>query len=248
VSEGWIPEIRATDEMSAEERRRLIESMRPEDAEPVPEMHEVDVPDELRERIETAMAKYPEVRSAALPALWAVQRQYGWCTPEGIRQAAAVMGVTPAYLESLTTFYDLFRTSPVGRHQVLVCHNISCWLRGSDDLMRSFCEAAGIDADDADHGGTSSADGELFLKGFECMGACDLAPMASIDDRYYGPLAPDDARVAVEQLRTGVEVLPDKALAKRAAAGGPEPEPDPRVKDVERNPAAPGGEAEEVAG
>jgi len=248
AAEGWVPEIRATDEMSAEERRRLIESMRPEDAEPVPELHEVDVPDDLRERIEAAMAKYPEIRSAALPALWAVQREYGWCPPEGIRQAAAVMGVTPAYLESLTTFYDLFRTSPVGRHQVLVCHNISCWLRGSDDLMRSFCEAAGIDAADADHGGASSPDGELFVKGFECMGACDLAPMASIDDRYYGPLGLDDAQAAVEQLRAGAEVLPNRALAKRGAAGGPEPEPDPRVKEAEGDPVAPGVGDEEATG
>jgi NADH-quinone oxidoreductase subunit E len=242
-AEGWVPEIKATDEMSAEERRRLIESMRPEDAEPVPELHEVDVPDELRERIESAMSKYPEIRSAALPALWAVQREYGWCPPEGIRQAAAVMGVTPGYLESLVTFYDLFRTSPVGRHQVLVCHNISCWLRGSDDLMRSFSEAAGIDADDADHGGASSADRELFVKGFECMGACDLAPMASIDDRYYGPLDPEDARTAVEQLRAGANVLPDKELAKRPAAGGPEPEPDPRVAQAEQTEQAAGGDS-----
>ena len=237
VIQGWVPEIRATDEMSAEERRRLIESMRPEDAAPVPELHEVDVPDALRERIEAAMGRYPEIRSAALPALWAVQRTYGWCTPDGIRQAAAVMGVTPGYLESLATFYDLFRTTPVGRHQVLVCHNISCWLRGSDELMESFCEVAGIDVDEADHG-ASSADGELFLKGFECMGACDLAPMASIDDRYYGPLGPEDARTAVEQLRADAEVLPDKALAKRPAAGGPDPEPDPRVLQAEHDPPA----------
>src|SRR5439155_7699979 len=152
------PEIRPTNEMSAGERLRLIESMRPEDAETVPELHEVDVPDELRERIEAAMSKYPEIRSAALPALWAVQHHYGWCTREGLRQAAAVMGVTPGYLESLATFYDLFRTSPVGRHQVLVCHNISCWLRGGDDLLSAFCEAAGADAHGADHGGGSSPD------------------------------------------------------------------------------------------
>jgi NADH-quinone oxidoreductase subunit E len=226
-----LPEIRPTDEMTAEERLRLVESMRPEDAETVPELHEVDVPDELRERIETAMSKYPQIRSAALPALWAVQHHYGWCTREGIRQAAAVMGVTPGYLESLATFYDLFRTSPVGRHQVLVCHNISCWLRGADDLLRAFCEAVGADLDDADHGGASSSDGEVFLMGFECMGACDIAPMASIDELYYGPLSPDDARAAVEQLRAGADVLPGKALAGRPAAGGPEPEPDPRVKE-----------------
>jgi NADH-quinone oxidoreductase subunit E len=250
MSDGWVPEIRATDEMSAEERRRLVASMRPEDAEPVPELHEVDVPDELRERIETAMAKYPQIRSASIPALWAVQRQYGWCTPEGIRQAAAVMGVTPAYLESIATFYDLFRTRPVGRHSVLVCHNISCWLRGSDELLDAFCDAAGVDAHEADHGGSSSSDGEVFLRSFECLGTCDLAPMASIDERYYGPLTPDDARTAVAQLRSGAEPVPDKALAKRPAAGGPEPEPDPRVAKVEADdhPVAPGREAEEVTG
>jgi NADH-quinone oxidoreductase subunit E len=230
---GWTPELKATDDMSAEERRRLIESMRPADAEPVPELHQVDVPDELRERIEAAMAKYPQVRSAALPALWAVQRHYGWCTPEGIREAAAVIGVTPAYLESLATFYDLFRTSPAARHQVLVCHNISCWLRGADDLIGALCEAAGIGAHEADHGGANSPDGEVYVAGFECMGACDLAPMASIDERYYGPLDADDARAAVEQLRAGSEVLPGKALAERPAAGGPEPDPDPRVREVE---------------
>ncbi|MDQ2675913.1 MAG: NAD(P)H-dependent oxidoreductase subunit E, partial [Actinomycetota bacterium] len=87
-----------TDELTAEERRALIASMRPEDAEGVPELHEVEVPAELRERIETAMSRYPQLRSASIPALWAVQRHYGWCSPEGIRQAAAVMGVTPAYL------------------------------------------------------------------------------------------------------------------------------------------------------
>src|SRR5947208_7780075 len=143
-----VPEIRPTNEMSAEERRRLIEAMRPEDAEPVPELHEVDVPDELRERIETAMSKYPEVRSAAIPALWAVQRHYGWCSPDGMRQAAAVMGVTPGSLEAVATFYDLLRTSPVGRHSVLICHNLSCWLRGAEDILDAFCDAAGVDADE----------------------------------------------------------------------------------------------------
>ncbi|HMC06762.1 MAG TPA: NAD(P)H-dependent oxidoreductase subunit E [Solirubrobacterales bacterium] len=219
--------------MTAGERRRLVGSMRPEDAERVPELHEVDVPDDLRERIQSAMSKYPQLRSAAIPALWAVQRHYGWCTPEGMRQAAAVMGVTPAYLESIATFYDLFRTTPVGHRQVLVCHNISCWMRGADDLLRAFCEAAGADPHAADHGGATSEDGEIFVKGFECLGGCDVAPMASIDERYYGPLSPDDARAAVEQLRSGAEVLPDRALGKRQAAGGPEPEPDPRVAATE---------------
>jgi NADH-quinone oxidoreductase subunit E len=244
MTDAWVPEIRPTDEMSAAERRRLVESMRPDDAEPVPELSEVEVPDELRERIESAMQKYPEIRSASMPALWAVQRHYGWCTPEGIRQAAAVMGVTPGYLESVATFYDLFHTSPVGRHRVLVCHNLACWLRGAEDVLDAFCDAAGVDAHDADHLGASSGDGEVYLRGFECLGACDIAPMASIDERYYGPLTPADARDAVRHLRSGAEPLPDKALAGRETAGGPEPDPDARVKQGETweqgDPGAPG--------
>ncbi len=233
MSDGWVPEILPTNEMSAAERRRLVESMRPEDAEPVPELSEVDVPDELRERIESAMQKYPEIRSASLPALWAVQRHYGWCTPEGIRQAAAVMGVTPGYLESVATFYDLFHTSPVGRHRVLVCHNLACWLRGAEDVLDAFCDAAGVEADEADHIGASSKDGAVYVRGFECLGACDIAPMASIDERYYGPLTPEDARQAVERLRSDADPVPGKALAGRETAGGPEPEPDPRVRQGE---------------
>jgi NADH-quinone oxidoreductase subunit E len=191
-----------------------------EDAATVAEIHEVGVPEDLREEIERAMSRYPEIRSAAMPALWAVQRRYGWCSPEGIRQAAAVMGLTPAFLESLATYYDLFHTAPVGRHRVLVCHNISCWMNGGDGLLESFCEAAGVDSREADHAGASSADGEFYVTGFECMGACDMAPMAVLDERYYGPLDAGDAIAAVDQLRSRGEVLPEKSLRGRPAAGG----------------------------
>ena len=225
--------MRSTDDLTAEERRRLMSSMRPGDAEGVPELHEVDVPEELREEIETSMSRYPQLRSAAIPVLWAVQRQYGWCSPEGIRQAAAVMGVTPAYLEAVATFYDLFATSPIGHHRVLVCHNLSCWMRGADDLLEAFCEATGADLHDADHHGASSADGEFFVKGFECLGACDLAPMVSIDQRYYGPLDAADAVAAIEAVRDGKQPPEEKALSRRPAAGGPEPEPDPRLKGTD---------------
>ena len=198
--------MQPTDALSAAERRSLIESMRPEDAETVPELHDVDVPEELRTEIEEAMGRYPQLRSASIPALWAVQHHYGWCAPEGIRQAAAVMGLTPAYLESVASFYDLFHLEPVGKHEVLVCTNITCWLRGGDDVLAAFQEAAGDD---------------VHVRGFECLGACDIAPMASIDERYYGPLEPSDAPEAISQLkkRNG-KVLMDKRLEDREAAGG----------------------------
>jgi NADH-quinone oxidoreductase subunit E len=174
--------------------------------EEIPELHEVGCPDELRERIEESMNRYPDRRSVSIPALWAVQRLYGWCTPEGIRQAAAVMEVTPAYLESVASFYDLLHTEPVETHKVAVCTNISCWMRGGDELLDAFLAAA---------------EGEdVFVTGFECLGACDIAPMASLDERDFGPLENGDAATAIEQLAAGQEVLPDKALEKRPLAGG----------------------------
>jgi NADH-quinone oxidoreductase subunit E len=175
--------------------------------EQVPELHQVDCPPELQAHIEELMSRYPDRRSASIPALWAVQRRYGWCTPEGIRQAAAVMRVTPAYLESVASFYDLLHTEPVGEHQIHVCTNISCWMRGGDELLNAFRAAA------------ARVDEDVFVTGFECLGACDIAPMASIDERYFGPLETADAATAIEQLIAGGEVLPDKALAKRPLAG-----------------------------
>jgi NADH-quinone oxidoreductase subunit E len=172
----------------------------------VPELHEVDCPAELRDHIETLISRYPDKHSVSIPALWAVQRLYGWCTPEGIRQAAAVMRVTPAYLESVASFYDLLHTEPVGSHKVAVCTNISCWMRGGDELLDAF---------------RAAADGkeDLFVTGFECLGACDIAPMASIDERYFGPLEAAEAAAAIEQLLAGEDVLPAKALEKRPLAG-----------------------------
>jgi NADH-quinone oxidoreductase subunit E len=184
----------------------VVEGRVPDRAqEEVPELHEVGCPPELAERIEALMSRYPDRRSASIPALWAVQERYGWCTPEGIRQAAAVMRVTPAYLESVASFYDLLHLEPVGAHRIEVCTNISCWMRGGDELLDAF---------------RAAAEGEdVFVTGFECLGACDIAPMASIDQRYYGPLGAAEARTAIDQLKAGEDVLPAKSLEQRPLAG-----------------------------
>ncbi len=106
----------------------------------------IKVPAKLRKEIEAHMALYPDSRSAALPALEAAQRVHGWCSPQAIEQMAAVMGVTPAYLAAVATFYDMLETEPVGRHSVYVCTNISCSLRGADALHEAVCDAARDDA------------------------------------------------------------------------------------------------------
>jgi NADH-quinone oxidoreductase subunit E len=174
----------------------------------VPELAEVDIPPKLEETIRAQIAKYPEVRSAAIPALRAAQEEHGWLSPEAIVQVAAVMRVTPAYLESVASFYDMFDLEPAGHHTIYVCTNISCTLRGADELLANLSEATGAPVN-----GTSP-DGEFRLRRFECLGACDIAPMASVDGYYRGPLTRADAGQIVTDLRSGVpskEVLPERS-------------------------------------
>jgi NADH:ubiquinone oxidoreductase subunit E len=165
----------------------------------------IEVPAKLRAEIEAHMALYPDSRSAALPALEAAQRVYGWCSPEAIEQVAAVMRVTPAYLAAVATFYDMLETEPVGKHSVYVCTNISCSLRGADALYEAVRDAAG-------------GDPEFNVRSFECLGACDIAPMASVDGVFVGPLTPEDVPQLLEDARTGRPVLPAKQLSTRLVA------------------------------
>jgi NADH:ubiquinone oxidoreductase subunit E len=168
----------------------------------VPDPATTPVPEDLRARIEEYMARYPDPRSAVIPALHTVQDRYGWCSPEGIVQAACVMRLTPAYLTSVATFYDMLFTTPVGRNDVFVCTNISCSLRGADELFAAFHDYAGEDP-------------EFNLRAFECLGACDLAPMASINGQYVGPIRTDEVPDVIETVRRGEEPLPDRQLKYR---------------------------------
>ena len=155
------------------------------------------------------MALYPDSRSAALPALEAAQRVHGWCSPEAIEQVAEVMGVTPASLQAVATFYDMLETEPVGRHSVYVCTNISCSLCGADALLAAVQDAAGEAAD---------GDAEFNVRAFECLGACDIAPMASVDGVYVGPLTIEDVPRLLQDVRAGRPVLPEKQLSRRPCA------------------------------
>jgi NADH-quinone oxidoreductase subunit E len=196
----------------------------------VPDPATTPVPEELRTRIEEYMARYPDRHSAAIPALHTVQEYHGWCSPEAIEQAACVMRVTPGYLASVATFYDMLFTAPVGAHDVFVCTNISCSLRGADALFAAFEEHV-------------AGDPEFNLRAFECLGACDLAPMGSIDGDYVGPIGVDEVPAVLEAVRRGEEPLPDRQLKyrksvdpnaedARSASGQQRPEADDRSQDA----------------
>ena len=168
----------------------------------VPDPATTPVPGTLRAEIEAHMAKYPDFRSAAIPALAAAQRHHGWCSPEAIEQTACVMRLTPGYLVAVATFYDMLETTPVGSQRIYVCTNISCSLCGADELLARVKEEVGADPD-------------FNVRSFECLGACDIAPMASVNDVYVGPIALDDVPTLIEQMRNGTPPLPGKQLHLR---------------------------------
>ena len=170
----------------------------------VPDPATTPVPERVRTAIEAQMASYPDIRSAAIPALHIVQREHGWCSPTAIEQAACVMRLTPAYLTAVATFYDMFSTTPKGRHDIYVCTNISCSLLGADAIYEEMLSAAGDDPD-------------FHVKAFECLGACDIAPMASVNGEYVGPLTADDCATIVDDLLAGRPVLESKQLRKKRA-------------------------------
>jgi NADH:ubiquinone oxidoreductase subunit E len=177
----------------------------------VPQLTDVDVPTGLRDEIERLMASYPDKQSAIMPALMAAQKLHGWLSPDAVRQVAAVMRFTPARLVSVASFYDMFKLEPSGQHTIYLCTNISCMLRGADEVLAELERTLGVK-----NGGTSE-DG-IFVRSFECLGACDIAPMASVDGEFVGPLSLEDARRMVEDIRAGREVLAGKQLAKRPLA------------------------------
>jgi NADH:ubiquinone oxidoreductase subunit E len=171
----------------------------------VPDPATTYVPDHIRTAIEALMAKYPDIRSAAIPAMKIVQDEHGWLSPTAMEQAACVMRLTPAYMVSVASFYDMFELAPKGQTDVYVCTNISCSLLGADEIYAHTKDVLGGDPD-------------FNVRAFECLGACEIAPMASVDGTYVGPLTKDDVERLRDDVKEGREVLEDKQLARRKVA------------------------------
>ncbi len=171
----------------------------------VPDPATTFVPAHVRTAIEALMGKYPDIRSAAIPAMKIVQREHGWLSPTALEQAACVLRLTPAYLVSVASFYDMFELAPKGRTDVYVCTNISCSIMGADAIYARIKDEL-------------EGDPDFNVRAFECLGACEIAPMASVDGVYIGPLTEDDGARIREDVKAGRPVLEDKQLAKRKAA------------------------------
>ena len=149
----------------------------------------------LAEQIQEIAAGYPQSRSAVLPALRLAQEQYGWLSPDALREVADALDLTPAYCQAVASFYDMFHVKPVGRHLVEVCTNISCALVGAQQVLEAFESELGVRT------GETTEDGDVTLRALECAGGCGWGTVVAIDHRYREPVRPEDVPTIVSELR-----------------------------------------------
>ncbi len=134
----------------------------------------------LLDEIMALPARYPQPRSAVMPALDLAQEELGHLTPEAMSEVAAALKLDPGYVEGVATFYTLFHLEPIGKHRFYMCTNLSCMLRGAEDLVSHLRETIGVK-----EAGEVSKDGLFSYEEVECMGACEYAPMCRVDHRYH---------------------------------------------------------------
>ncbi|HMM48935.1 MAG TPA: NAD(P)H-dependent oxidoreductase subunit E [Miltoncostaeaceae bacterium] len=153
--------------------------------------------DEIRAHIDPLRHEFAEERSLVLPALKYAQSEKGHLTRDDLIAVAEATNLTPAFVESVASFYDRLYLEPTGERVVSVCVTLSCMLRGSDELLAHLCEREGV----SEHGGTS-ADGKITIQPVQCLGFCDHAPCIPVDaERTQGPLSLADADRLIDELR-----------------------------------------------
>ncbi len=152
---------------------------------------------EFEKRATDLMALYPQRRSALLPLLHVLQEQDGHLSEDGMAHVAELVGILPAEVLSVASFYDMFKLEPVGRYVLGICTNIACMLEGAEELLHHAEERLGVK-----EGGTT-ADGLFTLEEVECVAHCDKAPCLQANYRYFGPLNEDGFDQLVDDLGAG---------------------------------------------
>jgi NADH-quinone oxidoreductase subunit E len=150
--------------------------------------------EEEKREIEGELAHYEHKRAACIEALKVVQRHRGgWVSEEGLQDVGELLEMTPAELDSVATFYNLIFRKPVGRHVILVCDSVSCWIMGYGSIIQHLRARLGIGL------GETSADGRFTLLPNVCLGACDEAPVLMIDEDLYGNLSVEKLEAILEK-------------------------------------------------
>ena len=158
-----------------------------------------ELPGKLVKELEELAGHYPERRAALIPALHRCQEEHdGWLSPEILEACAELFGLEPVEVYGVASFYPMFFLRPRGKHLVGVCHNISCALRGAEDVLAKACEVTGCERP-----GATSDDGEFTVVRVECQGTCTNAPMFDLDGTYHENLTLDDVERILGEAKGG---------------------------------------------
>jgi NADH-quinone oxidoreductase E subunit len=160
-------------------------------------MKSAESPADFRQRVNAVREQYPNARSAVMPALRLAQERDGWLSLTGLREVAEALDLTPAHVQAVASFYDMYHLAPVGEHLVEVCTNVSCALVGAQQVVEAFESELGLRA------GETSEDGKVTLRTIECAGGCGYAPVVVVDHRYREPTKPEDVPRIAQELRSG---------------------------------------------
>jgi NADH-quinone oxidoreductase subunit E len=153
-----------------------------------------------RWEIEAELKHYAQKQAACIDALKIIQRHRGWVSDEGIRDLAEFLQMSPDELDSVATFYNLIFRRPVGKHVILICDSVSCWIVGYDRIREHLTARLGIGL------GETSSDGQFTMLPVPCLGACDHAPALMIGERLYEDLEPPIVDQILKSIEAGVEV------------------------------------------
>lgn len=149
-----------------------------------------------QQELDEILKKYPDKRSAVLPALYLAQREKNWLNDDDIVAVADALDLSVTHVHSIIGFYTLFRKQPTGQYIVQVCTDLPCALRGADDFYKRLCERMGL----GPHGGTTE-DGLFTVEEVVCIAACDKAPCAQINLEYHENLTDDQIDDVIAGLR-----------------------------------------------
>jgi NADH-quinone oxidoreductase E subunit len=141
---------------------------------------------DVKARLEALAAKYPTRQALLLPALWMIQEARGWVSPEAIIEVAEELGVTPAYVRGVVSFYTMYHTHPVGRHFIQVCTTSPCNICGAEGVVEAFLQHSGCG-----ELGATSPDGRFTVIEVECLGACAFATPVLINDDFLESVTPE---------------------------------------------------------
>jgi NADH-quinone oxidoreductase E subunit len=169
---------------------------------------------EMQAWAQRIIAKYPPGRqqSAVIPLLDLAQRQEGWVTKPAIEVIAGMLGMPMIRVLEVATFYTMFNLSPVGKHHIQICTSLSCWLRGSDDVVRACKDRLGVGL-----GGTTP-DGMFTVHEVECAGACVNAPVVAVGDDYYEDVDGAGMWKIIEACKRGEKLQPGPMNGRDASA------------------------------